>query len=236
MEPLLSLTNVSLRYAPSQVLALTDVTLEVGEGEYVAIWGPRRSGRSSLLAVAAGLIEPTSGSVLFDGKPPFGSLGRPQGIGWAVDDPYAFPPSGGATVFEQACWPSKGVAPPMQVRRRADELLIRCGIGDLAGMSPWQLSHDERVRLLLVRSLVRMPRLLLLDEPTAGATGPEARKLSALLRSLVREDGVAVLVTTDEPEALEYTRPVSLQRGVMRAPRLVPRGDVLDFEARRSSR
>lgn len=234
MEPLLALTDVSLRYESSHALALAEVNLEVDAGEYVAVWGPRRSGRSSVLTMAAGLMEPSAGLVLFDGRPPRESLGREGGIGWAVDGPDVFVAAGGATVFEQAAWPSVGLMPARRARDRADDLLVRCGIGDLAGLSPWRLSYPERVRLLIARALMRGPRLLLLDEPTAGVPAPEARELTGFVRTLARDEGVAVLVTTDDAAPMAGSRSVAMQRGVLRGRRLAEPGGVVPLNKRRA--
>lgn len=232
MGPLLVLNEVSLRYEPSQAVALSDVDLEVGAAEYVVVWGPRRSGRSSVLAVAAGLVTPTSGRVLFDGRPPRESLGREGGIGWAVDGPDAILGAGGATVFEQVMWPASGVLSPQQARARAEAALVRCGINELAGQSPWRLSQPERVRLLVARALIRRPRMVMLDEPTVGVPAPDARELSEFIRSIVR-DGIAVLVTTDDSAPLAGSRSVSLQRGVLRGRMRAEQGGVVPL-ARRS--
>lgn len=232
MGPLLVLDEVSLRYEPSQAVALSDVALEVDAAEYVVVWGPRRSGRSSVLAVAAGLVPPTSGRVLFDGRPPRRSLGREDGIGWAVDGPDAILAAGGATVFEQVMWPVSGLLSPQQARARTEGALARCAISELAGQSPWRLSQPERVRLLVARALVRRPRLVMLDEPTVGVPAPDARELSEFIRSLVR-DGIAVLVTTDDAAPLAGSRALSLQRGVLRGRMRAERGGVVPL-ARRS--
>lgn len=234
MEPLLVLSEVSLRYERNHAVALTDVALEVGVGEYVAVWGARRSGRSSLLAVAAGLVAPTSGRVMFDGHQPRRWLGRERGIGWAVDGPDAILAVGGETVFEQVLWPVSGLLSRQQARARAQAALARCGISELARQSPWQqLGQADRVRLLVARALVGRPRLVMLDEPTVGVSAPEARELSEFLRSLVR-DGVSVLVTTDDAAPMAGSRSVSLQRGVLRGRIRAEAGGVVPLGTRRA--
>jgi energy-coupling factor transporter ATP-binding protein EcfA2 len=231
MGPLLVLANVSVQYEPSLTAALSDVALEVGFSEYVVVWGPRRSGRSSVLAVAAGLVPPTTGRVLFDGRPPRQALGREGGIGWAVDGPDAILGAGGATVLEQVVWPVSGMLSPQKARRLAESALSRCEIRDLAGESPWRLSQAERVKLLVARAFVRRPRLVLLDEPTVGVPAPEARELSEFLRSLI-SDGIAVLVTTDDSAPLAGSRSVTLQRGVLRGRNRAERGTVVPLGRR----
>lgn len=236
MEGLLIVADVSLRHEPSGALALEDVTFEVGAGEYVAIWGSRRSGRTSVLEIASGLVAPTRGTVRFDGRPPRESLGREGGIGWAVDGRDVFLPAGGLTVLDQAAWPAIGLMSARRARAYADELLIRCGIGDLAGESPLRLADVERVRLLVARALMRRPRLLLLDEPTAGAPAVEARALAELLRSLVADDGISVLLTTDDTGPVAGARALALHRGVLRGRTAAPPSAVVDITRRRGPR
>lgn len=236
MEGLLILADVSLRHGESQPLALADVTFEVGEREYVTVWGPRRSGRTSMLLVAAGLVVPSRGSVRFDGRPPRESLGRERGIGWAVRGPDSFISAAGRTVIDQVSWPAIGLMPRRRARDRADELLIRCEIADLAGHSPHELSDGECVRVLVARALMRRPRLLLLDEPTAGVPAAEARALAEFLRSLAAKDDVSVLLTTDESGPIGGSRSLALQRGVLRGRLASPSGPVVDLDRRRAPR
>jgi ABC-type cobalamin/Fe3+-siderophores transport system ATPase subunit len=213
---LLTLAGVSLRH-PS-VTALADVSLEIVMDELVVVWGPARSGRTTLLEVAAGLRKPDSGTVAFAGRAPRASLGRHEG--------FAVVSSGGRAllgheelVIDQVAYPA----------------LHRCGVEDLGHTPMRSLSHAERVRVLLARGLVREPRLVLMDEPTAGLSHTETERFLDLVQSLVR-DGVAVLMTDDaEGSALVAgARVLTMQRGTLRGAGPSPPADVIPLEQRRA--
>jgi len=229
---LLALSGISLRHPT--VTALADVSLEVVAGELVVVWGPARSGRTTLLEVAAGLRKPDSGTVAFAGRSPRASLGRHKG--------FAVVPSGEAAllgaeklVLDQVAFPAMRVMSRWRAQAAADAALRRSGVEDL-GQTPMQaLSHPERIRVLLARALVREPRLVLMDEPTAGLSHTESERFLKLAQSLVRE-GIAVLMTDDaEGSALvPGARVLTMQRGMLRGPSPAPPAEVIRFEQRRA--
>ncbi len=229
---LLALSGVSVRY--STATALADVSLEVVAGELAIVWGPARSGRTTLLEVAAGLREPHAGTVAFDGRSPRASLGRHAG--------FAVVPSAGRAllgheelVIDQVAYPALRVMSRWRAQAAADAALRRCVVEDL-GQTPMRaLSHAERIRVLLARGLVREPRLVMMDEPTAGLSHMETDRFLRLVQSLVR-DGIAVLVTDDaEGSALvPGARVMTMQRGTLRGIDPPPPADVIPLEQRRA--
>jgi len=229
---LLTVSGVSLRHPT--LTALADVSLEVVAGELVVVWGPARSGRTTLLEVAAGLRKPDSGTVTFAGGKPRASLGRHEG--------FAVVPSAEAAllgaeklVLDQVAFPALRVMSRWRAQAAADAALHRCGVEDL-GQTPMQaLSHPERIRVLLARALVREPRLVLMDEPTAGLSHTESDRFLKLVQSLVR-DGVAVLMTDDaEGSALvPGARVLTMQRGILRGANPSPPAEVIPLEQRRA--
>lgn len=228
---LLTLSGVSLRYPT--VTALADVSLEVVTGELVVVWGAARSGRTTLLEVAAGLIKPHSGSVKFAGRSPRASLGRHGG--------FAVVPSGDALlgpeklVIEQVAFPALRVMSRWRAEAAADAALRRCGVEDLGQTPIKALSQAERIRVVLARALVREPRLVMLDEPTAGLSHTESERFLKLVQSLVR-DGIAVLMTDDaEGSALvPGARVLTMQRGTLRGASPPPPAEVIPLEQRRA--
>ncbi|MBB4660796.1 ATP-binding cassette domain-containing protein [Conexibacter arvalis] len=233
MSALLSIERVTHRYS-AKAIGLDDASLQLDAGGFVAVWGPPRSGRTTLLEVAAGLLDPDEGAVRFDGGPPRVALGREAGIAWAVDGPEAFIAAAGERVIDQVAWPALRLTSRWRARDRADELLMRCGVDGLADAEPWQLSHAERVRVLLARALVNRPRLVLLDEPAAGSPKPERERLWELLRALVREEGLAVLATDHDGHAFAGARALTLQRGALRGEPTRPPAPVVSLDARRA--
>lgn len=229
---LLSLRGVSVRYPAAT--ALVDVSLEVVTGELVVVWGSARSGRTTLLEVASGLRAPDSGTVEFDGRPPRDSLGRHDG--------FAIVPADGAAllghdrlVIDQVAYPALRVMSRWRAEAAADAELSRCGVDHLAQTPIDQLAHHERIRVLIARALVRKPRLVMLDEPTAGLSHPEAERLLMLIRSLVR-DGVTVLMTDDAEGAalVPGARVLTIRRGVLRGMDPPPPAEVIRLDERRA--
>jgi len=228
---LLALGDVSVRHPTATALA--NVSLEVNAGELVIVWGPARSGRTTLLEVAAGLRAPDSGIAAFDGREPGASLGRHDG--------FAVVPKGGEAllghdrlVIDQVAYPALRMMSRWRAQAAADAALRRCGVEELGQTPIRALSHAERVRVLLARALVREPRLVMMDEPTAGLSHPECERFLRLVQSLVRE-GIAVLMTDDaEGSALvPGARVLTMQRGTLRGIEPPSPADVISLEGRR---
>lgn len=197
---LLSIEHVQLADAESPGrLLLDDVSLEMHSGELVAIWGKRRSGRSTLLRLACGLILPDEGAVRFDGRQLRGPTAIGAGIAYCAD---------GFRIGE--AWPverelvevqlGRGI-PRRRAHRGAREALQRTGAEQLATSLLRTLRGAERVRVMLALALTSAPRLLLIDDVVAGVELVERRAIMTLLRSLA-DDGLAVLTCTDETPAL----------------------------------
>lgn len=197
---LLRIENVSLLDRDSESRSLLDdVSLQVDEGELVAIWGKRRCGRSSLLRIACGLQAPDGGAVHFEGR-------RLRGPG-AIGDGIAYC-AGGLRVG--AAWPvqrelmevqlARGI-PRRTAQRRAHDALERAGAHDLAERLLRSLRGAEQMRAMIALALTGAPRLLLVDDVVAGVELVQRGAILKLLRSLA-DDGLAVLSATDETPAL----------------------------------
>ena len=228
---LLALRGVSVRHPTATALA--DVSLEVLAGELVIVWGPARSGRTTLLEVAAGLRAPDSGTVAFDSCEPRASLGRHNGFAVMPKDSEALL-GHDKLVIDQVAYPALRIMSRWRAQTAADAALRRCGVEELGQTPMRELSHAERVRVLLARALVREPRLVMMDEPTAGLSHPECERFLDLVQSLVR-DGIAVLMTDDaEGSALvPGARVMSMQRGTLRGIDPLPPADVIPLQDRR---
>ncbi len=206
-------------------IALQSISLVVQAGELVGVWGRRRSGRTTLLAVSAGVEVPSSGTVRFDGidvaKRP--ATGVRNGIGYCTR---SFPAPAGRTALEQVSMPLLGQGSSIAAARRgAAESLSRVGASDLWDADVAELGHAATTRASLARALVTSPRLLLIDQPAAGVSvATERDVLLDLLRSLA-DDGIAVVMTVDEAAELAGTdRALTIDAGELHGE---TRGDAL---------
>jgi putative ABC transport system ATP-binding protein len=205
---LLRLSDISLSYprrAGSKV-ALDGVSLEVGRGQLVGVFGPSGAGKTTLLRVAAGLQRPDNGTVTYNGgrldQMPVAELRRLRrreiSCVWTAEAP------------QERLGVLDHVALPLLVdgrhrrlaERRAREALLACEVDECRSMEVQELSDGERQRVDIARALVIEPRLLLADAPASRLSIVEQERVMALLSSLAKEAKVGVLVTQSDAEAV----------------------------------
>jgi ABC-type sugar transport system ATPase subunit len=194
----LELESISKRYrhGARDVEVLCDVSLEVHEREVVAVWGARKSGRSTLLRIGAGIEAPDCGQVRFRGRHLHLGRGAVAG-GIAYCEPTMRSLEGRVVLDELiAAQLAVGVR-PSGARARASGALERTGACECAGRRPCELSSAEAVRVAMARALLLEPSLLIVDEPTTGVEAHERDRILELLRSL-RQEGIAVLMSLDK--------------------------------------
>jgi ABC-type multidrug transport system ATPase subunit len=200
---LLALEHVAKRYGSGAGghVAIRDVSFEIEPRELVAVWGRRRSGRSTLLRVAAGIERPDAGFVRLAGQDIYrrGAAGL-ETIAFCRT---TFAPAEGELIIDQLVFGqlSRGVGAPA-AREHAREALRSVDAEHLIALRPGDLDPAERVRVALARAFVRRPRLLVIDEPTIGVDLLARDGILSLLRSLA-DDGVAVLTSTADAAGLE---------------------------------
>jgi putative ABC transport system ATP-binding protein len=216
---LLRLERVSKRYRRGrrEVTALDDVSLAVAPGELVAIWGMPRSGRTTLLRIAAGLEQPDGGDVRFGGAALAAGHadGLPLGIGYVE---VGLANVGGQSIVDHVAMPllARGTAPEA-ARARAMLQLERVGAVGCAHLQPRELDPTERVRVAIAQALVSGPKLLLVDDPTRHVDLLEREAVLLLVRSIADGD-VAVLMTTGEAMGVSgVDRALTISGGVLRA-------------------
>lgn len=211
MTPLLSFLNVCQRYRDGgrELTVLDHVSLEVETGASVGVYGARRSGKSTLLRIAAGICLPESGEVRFEGRDVAvmapaerGRLLRREIAYMAPDDWRASPRQ---TVVDHVATSlgSEGLT-MREARRRALMVLDEVGVG-AAGAEELtaELSLTERTRVMLARALARAPRLLVLDEPALMPNLGDRDRFYSLLRASARERDMAMLIASEEMAALQ---------------------------------
>jgi len=225
----LKLNRVTKRYdSPSQSGALTvlnEVSLDVAQGESLAIVGPSGSGKSTLLHIIGTLDRPTSGAVELNGQD-LGALDdlqlaavRNRQVGFVFQAHYLLPQ---CSVLENVLVPTLAcgeAAARDGAEERAGRLLKRVGLGERLSHRPGELSGGERQRAAVVRALINQPRLLLADEPTGSLDQASARELGQLLLDLNREEGVTLIVVTHALELAQRMRRVlELKEGCLVPP------------------
>ncbi|HXP99875.1 MAG TPA: ATP-binding cassette domain-containing protein [Solirubrobacteraceae bacterium] len=214
---LLELEHVSHRYrrGAHERVVLDDISLTLEAGELLAVWGLRRSGRSTLLRVAAGIEPPDTGVVRFEGQ----DLARgPDALGIGIGYCRSAPLDGEARgVLDEliAGQLARGVPHP-EAQSRAFAALERTGAVGCAPHGLHELDGGESVRVCLARTLTLDPSLIVIDEPTKGVDLLERDAILALLRSLA-DEGIALLVSASEATALSGAdRALSLSDGELR--------------------
>ncbi len=232
---LLSLDGVTKRYTRGyrELSALEEVTLDVERGDFIAIWGGSRSGKTTLLRVAAGIETPDAGHVTYDDRDLAATSRRHRarlllseiGCVWQTGRI-----TRGLSVLDHVALPRFKDRGHTQARAEAHEILARVGVPQAAQARWHELTDGERTRVALAHALIRRPKLLLADEPTASLNLIEREQVLGLLRSIAEEAGVAVVMTApDAPTLLQSHRLMSLDRGRLIKPRSEQRGTLIDF-------
>ncbi len=193
--------------------ALEDVSLTIGDGEFVALLGPSGSGKTTLLRILAGLEVAEGGKVWFGKREVTSDKPSSRGIGFVfqhyalfghmtVAQNIAF----GLDVMPRGSRPGRG-----EIGKRVDELLELVHLPGLGKRYPSQLSGGQRQRVALARALARNPRILLLDEPFGALDAKVRRELRGALRTIHDELGLtSIFVTHDHEEAFTLADRVAL--------------------------
>jgi ABC-type multidrug transport system ATPase subunit len=224
---LLALEHVGKRYrdGPRERVALREVSLRLEAGELAVVWGRRRSGRSTLLRVAAGIETPDAGFVRFDGRDlaDHGEDVLGAGIGYCQK---TFRSVEGQTVLDQVMMAllAHGLSPSV-AQSRTHEALARVGATRCTALRLSELDGADAMRVALARALALQPRLLVVDEPTKGVDLLDRDGILLLLRSLA-DQGIAVLASTGDSTGLSGAdRTLALSEGELRGaptPELAP--------------
>lgn len=221
--------NVTYRY-DGAVTALAGLSMEVREGDRIALLGPNGSGKSTLLRMLDGLLFPESGAISYAGEPLTGehlqdepfrfAFRRRVGFVFQNPDVQLFNP----TVFDEVAfgplqlgWSRAGI------RQRVESALAAMGISHLQGRAPYRLSGGEKKRVALASVLVMEPEVLLLDEPTGGLDPKSQNQIIDLLSLSPEKALPTVVAATHDLSLVEH---VARQCYVIDAGRIVAGGSV----------
>jgi putative ABC transport system ATP-binding protein len=220
MNPLLEFVDVVKSYGvgPTEVRALTDVSLAVAPGELVAVRGPSGCGKSTLLHLAGGLEDPSAGHVRVDGVDVRTMSATDRAALRRRDVGYVFQRLNlvaGLTAIENVTLPLEldGVG-RREARNRAIEVLHTVGLEQHLDRYPDDFSGGQQQRIAIARAIVGTRRLLLADEPTGSLDTATGDAVIELLAALPAARGTAVVLVTHEPRYAAWAdRVVSMRDG-----------------------
>lgn len=227
MESVVKLVDVCRRYGVGEnaVHALSDVSVEIKKGEFVAVVGASGSGKSTFLNVCGGLDIPTSGEVIVGGKKLAG-LGadeltefRRKHIGFVFQNYNLIPVM---TVKENIVLPVQ-IGGKMEDGKLYNRVVNALGLAGLENRLPSELSGGQQQRVAVARALVSSPSIILADEPTGNLDSVATKEVMELLLRAVREFGqTVVMITHNELLTAECDRVLVMQDG-----KLLERGDAV---------
>jgi NitT/TauT family transport system ATP-binding protein len=201
-RPCIALDRVSLRYAVERgaVQALSDVSLAVAEGEFVALLGPTGCGKSSLLRLVSDLIPPTAGAIAVRGEPSSAARRRNQ-FGFVFQEPALL---SWRTAAGNVQLPLEVIGtPPASRKARCEDLLASVGLLKFKDAYPHELSGGMKQRVAIVRALAWNPSILLMDEPFSALDElTRAALQDDLLQLWSRERKTVLFVTHNISEAV----------------------------------
>ena len=201
MEPIIEIKNLTHIYSPNtpfQQTALDQVNLTIYKGEYLGIIGRTGSGKSTLIQHLNGLMKPTSGQILFEGKDIWSSKAMTHDIRYQVGLVFQYPEY---QLFEETV--AKDVAfGPKNLGMEEEEIeeKVRNAVGlvgldyeEIKDMSPFELSGGMKRRVAIAGVIAMGPEILILDEPTAGLDPSAHRDILAMVRRIHDEMGIILI-------------------------------------------
>jgi NitT/TauT family transport system ATP-binding protein len=198
----LSLDGIGKSFGPPEreAVALADISFSVNAGEFLSIVGPSGCGKSTLLQIAAGLIAPTAGRVMVDGR---SVAGPPEEVVYLFQQ-YSRSLLPWRTALDNVAFAIEHRHPNRaSARQHAETFLEMVGLAAFAGHYPRQLSGGMQQRVVIARALAAQPRVLLMDEPFSSVDALTRIELHTLVSQLQETRGfTAVLVTHDVDEAV----------------------------------
>lgn len=222
-EPIISVQHVTKSYkvGNKHIDALSDVSLDVYKGEFVAITGASGSGKSTLLQIIGCLDTPSQGQVVVDGQNTSKlhdkklSLLRRSAIGFIFQSFYLQP-------FLRL---SDNIAVPAMFTSKKRQIIIsetsaylqRVGLSDRSRHFPKELSGGQIQRAAIARALVNQPKIILADEPTGNLDSTNSASIIELFKTIRNQLGTTIIVVTHNPDiALQADRIIQLKDGVLR--------------------
>lgn len=198
----------SFKLGDSEVEVLKDIDLKINRGEFVSIMGPSGSGKSTLLYLIGGLDQPTSGSIVINGKELADMKDKEQSIMRRRDIGFVFQfynlvPN--LNVEENIMLPilldGKKVK---DYRERLEEILELVGLAERRRHTPRELSGGQQQRVAIARALINDPEILLADEPIGNLDSKTGMEVMALMQDINKKKSKTIIQVTHSKEAAEY--------------------------------
>jgi len=219
---IVNLSNVTYKYPLTDTPALQDVSLQVQEGEFIAMVGPNGAGKSTLCYALAGFVPhffkgELTGSVEVDGKELLKSTLSEWvlNVGLAFQNPFNQISGAKYTVFEELAFGLENIGIPREeMKSRVEEAMELTGISDIADRSPYSLSGGQQQRVALTSILVMQPRVLVLDEPTSQMDPIGTREVFGVIRTMAERGMTVILVEHKVEWIAEFAdRVIALHEG-----------------------
>jgi ABC-type lipoprotein export system ATPase subunit len=217
---MLSIKEISKSF-PQRGVVLDNLSLEVNEGETIAIMGPSGSGKTTLMNIIGLLDKPDSGEIIFKGE----SIGgfsenksaeyRNKNIGFVFQDHLLMPY---LTVLENIYLPmlasDSSKIERQEKEMHSESIMKRTGIYDLKDKYPFQISGGEAQRVAVVRALINKPSIILADEPTGSLDSKNAGILGELLLGINKTYGITIILATHSKDlAVKMSKILRLEEG-----------------------
>ncbi len=210
----------SYKLGDNLVQALRGVSLDIEEGEFVAITGPSGSGKSTMMHILGCLDQPSEGEYLLNGRN-VSALSRNEladirnkQIGFVFQGFNLLPRTTAVENVEVPLLYTRPVMPAAERRERAMKALAAMGLEDRYDHHPNQLSGGQQQRVAIARALVNEPSLILADEPTGNLDTKTSIEVMRLLQELREKGGITIVLITHEPDIAAYgTRTIAIRDG-----------------------
>lgn len=202
----LQIKNLTKSYnKKSGILALDDVSFDVYEGEFLSILGPSGCGKTTLLRILIGLLDPTSGSILLDGKDITDLHASKRSMGIVFQNYALFE---NMTVKQNITYAAnikakkEKSATREEISKKADEMMEILGISEHASKLPSDLSGGQMQRVAIARTLIHNPDIMLFDEPMSALDVATRLQLRDVIKNIQKEFGTTMIyITHDQEEA-----------------------------------
>ena len=209
MEPIIRVENLTHTYSagtPFERSAVKDMNIEVMPGEFLGVIGHTGSGKSTLIQHLNGLLKPTSGRVLLDGKDIWENPKEIRKVRFQVGLVFQYPEY---QLFEETVYKDIAFGPGNmglsrdEIDRRVRQAAALVGLGeDLLDKSPFELSGGQKRRVVIAGVIAMEPKVLILDEPTAGLDPEGREKILAQIRAYHEEKGATVILVSHSMEEI----------------------------------